>query len=147
MRALPWPPLEQPVRLPWAALDCRPYTVPPIFKSHLTKVPAPPPINHSRTSRHVLGTTLSAARTTLRTHSTCYGRSGFTHSPEPHGRPVGGRYRFMPHDCEWRHAGMRAIQIEEVLDMLGYLMECRMYIQTVQHTALETLKVIHDFAA
>ncbi|TRM56123.1 hypothetical protein BD626DRAFT_520892 [Schizophyllum amplum] len=42
MRALPWPPLEQPVRLPWAALDCRPYTVPPIFKSHLTKVPAPP---------------------------------------------------------------------------------------------------------
>ncbi|TRM55581.1 hypothetical protein BD626DRAFT_524622 [Schizophyllum amplum] len=114
MRALPWPPLlqrrllEQPIRLPWAASDCRPYTVPPIFESHLTEVPAP----------------LTPADQALEDLPPCTGDDPIRGSyypansldvlwpewnyPQPHGRPVGGRYRFMPHDCEWRHAGMRA---------------------------------------
>ncbi|TRM56120.1 hypothetical protein BD626DRAFT_520889 [Schizophyllum amplum] len=114
MRTLPWPPLlqrrllEQPIRLPWAASDCRPYTVPPIFESHLTEVPAP----------------LTPADQALEDLPPCTGDDPIHGSyypansldvlwpewnyPQPHGRPVGGRYRFMPHDCEWRHAGMRA---------------------------------------
>ncbi|KAL1689736.1 hypothetical protein GGG16DRAFT_57138 [Schizophyllum commune] len=114
MRSLPWPPLlqhpllMQTLRIPWGSSDCRPYTVPPIFDSHRAEVPAP----------------LAPADHTLDDLPACTGldpiRGAYYPAhpldvlwpewnyPQPHGRPVGGRYRFMPHDCEWRHAGMRA---------------------------------------
>ncbi|KAI5834331.1 hypothetical protein K523DRAFT_412494 [Schizophyllum commune Tattone D] len=114
MRARPWPPLlnnpllSQTLRIPWGSSDCRPYNVPPLFESHHTKVPAP----------------LSPFELMVNNLPSCAGLDPITGSyyrahtldvlwpeiyyPQPLGRPVGGRYRFMPHDCEWRHAGMRA---------------------------------------
>ncbi|KAL1739597.1 hypothetical protein HDZ31DRAFT_68776 [Schizophyllum fasciatum] len=115
MRELPWPPLllhpllEHTLRIPWASSDCRPYTVPPLFDAHRTSVPAP----------------LAAAALTLPDLPSCAGRDPAPipgsyypahpldvlwpewNYPQPHGRPLGGRHRFLPHGCEWRHAGMR----------------------------------------